>query len=80
MGEQVDINPLFTIMVIVLGEMIWGVAGMILAIPLLGMVKIICDHYPALQPYGFLIGTENPRKPKTNFIAQLKKWFGKKVK
>lgn len=79
-GEQVNINPLFTIMVIVLGEMIWGVARMILAIPLLGMVKIICDHYPALQPYGFLIGTENPRKPKTNVIAQLKKWFGKKVK
>jgi len=77
-GEQVNINPLFTIMVIVLGEMVWGVAGMVLAIPLLGMVKIVCDHYPSLQPYGFLIGTEKPRKPKTTITDQLKKWFGKK--
>lgn len=77
-GEQVNINPLFTIMAIVLGEMIWGIAGMILAIPLLGMVKIICDHHPQLQPYGFLIGPENPRKQKTSVIDYFKKLFGKK--
>lgn len=77
-GEQVNINPLFTIMALVLGEIVWGIAGMILAIPLLGMIKIICDAYPSLQPYGFLIGPENPRKRKTGVIDQLKKWFSKK--
>lgn len=77
-GEQVNINPLFTIMAIVLGELVWGVAGMILAVPLLGMVKIICDSYPHLQPYGFLIGPENPRKPKTTVVDYFKKLFGKK--
>lgn len=61
-GEQVSINPLFTIMVIVLGEMIWGVAGMILAIPLLGIIKIVCDNVPSLQPYGFLIGSDKKKK------------------
>ncbi len=55
-GKQVNINPLFTIMGIVLGELIWGIAGMILAIPILGIVKIICDHVPELTPYGQLIG------------------------
>jgi hypothetical protein len=29
---------------------------MILAIPMLGIIKIICDSIPELQPYGFLIG------------------------
>jgi len=77
-GEQVNINPLFTIMAIVLGEMIWGIAGMILAIPLIGMVKIICDHHPNLQPYGFLIGPENPKKQKTSVIDYFKRLFGKK--
>lgn len=77
-GEQVNINPLFTIMAIVLGEMIWGIAGMILAIPLLGMVKIICDSHPDLQPYGFLIGPENPRKRRTSFIDYVKRLFTKK--
>ncbi|GAA3950684.1 hypothetical protein GCM10022246_01490 [Pedobacter ginsengiterrae] len=76
-GEQVNINPLFTIMAIVLGEVVWGVAGMILAVPLLGMAKIICDSYPHLQPYGFLIGPENPKKPQTTIVDYIKKIFSK---
>lgn len=73
-GEQVSINPLFTILVIVLGQMLWGAAGMFLAIPLLGIAKIICDHVPELQPYGFLIGSEKKRKGQ-NITDKLKKWF-----
>lgn len=61
-GDQVNINPLFTIMVLVLGELVWGIGGMVLAIPLLGIVKIICDHVPSLQPYGYLIGTDKKKK------------------
>ena len=57
-GSNVSINPLFTIVVIVLGEFVWGIPGMILAIPLLGIVKIICDHVPALQPIGYLMGQD----------------------
>ncbi|RZK79259.1 MAG: AI-2E family transporter [Pedobacter sp.] len=71
-GEQVNINPLFTIMSIVLGEMIWGIAGMILAIPLLGITKIICDHIPELKPYGFLIGPEK-QKDKRQPLFSFKK-------
>ncbi|TKC09148.1 AI-2E family transporter [Pedobacter frigoris] len=74
-GEQVNINPLFTILAIVLGEMIWGIAGMVLAMPLLGMLKIVCDHVPDLQPYGFLIGTEKQRKKRTGVIDKLKAVF-----
>ncbi|WP_233509384.1 AI-2E family transporter [Pedobacter chinensis] len=71
-GEQVDINPLFTIMAIVLGEFIWGVAGMILAIPLLGIVKIICDRVPALHPYGFIIGPAKPVVKRKNLFKKNK--------
>ena len=49
-GAKVKINPLFTVMTVVIGELIWGIAGMILFIPLLGVVKIICDNIPELQP------------------------------
>ncbi len=62
-GNEVNINPLFTIMGLVAGELLWGIPGLILAIPLLGIVKIICDHIPALQPYGFLIGREKSSNP-----------------
>jgi len=71
-GEQVNINPLFTIMTIVLGEMVWGVAGMVLAIPLLGIVKIVCDSIPDLEPYGFLIGNDKARNKQTGVIDKIK--------
>lgn len=60
-GSVVNINPLFTIIVIVLMEIVWGVAGMILAIPMLGIVKIICDHVDPLKPFGFLIGKNDSK-------------------
>jgi predicted PurR-regulated permease PerM len=56
LGRQVKINPLFTILALVFGEIIWGIPGVILAIPITAMLKIVCDHVDALKPYGFLIG------------------------
>lgn len=74
-GSEVNINPLFTIMIIVLGEMLWGIAGMVLAIPLLGIVKIICDHIEPLKPYGFLIGED--KKKKSGLIDKVKGMFNR---
>ena len=61
-GAGVNINPLFTIIVLVVGELIWGIPGLVLAIPLLGIVKIICDHIEPLKPYGYLIGHDKKKK------------------
>lgn len=55
-GGQVKLGPLFTIMVLLLGGMLWGAAGMILFIPLLGIFKVIFDNVDPLKPYGHLIG------------------------
>ncbi|RYY22793.1 MAG: AI-2E family transporter [Sphingobacteriaceae bacterium] len=78
-GKDVDINPLFTIMVIILGEAIWGVGGMVLSIPLLGMVKIVFDHVEPLKPYGFLIGGEaEGKQDDTSFMDKIKGWFKKR--
>jgi predicted PurR-regulated permease PerM len=72
-GAEVNINPLSTIVVLVIGELVWGIAGMVLAIPLLGIVKIICDHVEPLKPYGFLIGGE--KKKKRGIVDKVKGWF-----
>ena len=61
-GAEVNINPLFTIIILVLGELVWGIPGMVLAIPLLGIVKIICDHVNSLKPYGYLIGSDKKKR------------------
>ncbi|MCD6064158.1 MAG: family transporter [Flavipsychrobacter sp.] len=57
-GRAVNINPLFTILVIVFGEFIWGIPGMILALPLLAIAKIIFDNVQPLHPYGYLVGED----------------------
>ncbi|MGZ8558630.1 MAG: AI-2E family transporter [Chitinophagaceae bacterium] len=70
-GAEVNINPLSTIIILVLGELLWGIPGLILAIPLLGIVKIICDHIEPLKPYGFLIGHDR-KKGKVLFQNKIK--------
>ncbi|WP_395047698.1 AI-2E family transporter [Flavobacterium sp.] len=73
LGPQVKINPLFTIIVLVIGQLLWGIPGIILAIPLTAMFKIICDHIEPMQPYGFLIGEIQIQKKEIEFVEKLKK-------
>ncbi|RZA03977.1 MAG: AI-2E family transporter [Sphingobacteriaceae bacterium] len=61
-GSEVNLNPFFTILSIVIGEAIWGVSGMILAIPVFGMMKIVFDRFQPLKPYGFLLGGLESKK------------------
>ncbi len=58
-GHKVNLNPLATIVVVVLGGAIWGIIGMIIFIPLIGILKIACDHIPVLHPLGYLLGEED---------------------
>jgi len=69
-GTQVKINAFTTIIAMVLGELVWGVAGIFLAIPLIAMFKIICDHIESLKPYGFLIGEIESSKKAPGFITK----------
>ncbi len=55
-GRKVSINPMFTILAIFVGNLIWGVAGMILFIPFTAMLKQIFDEVDAMKPYGYLLG------------------------
>lgn len=55
-GAQVKINPLFTILALIAGELIWGIPGMVLAIPLAAIGKIIAEHSKGLKPIAFVMG------------------------
>lgn len=57
-GSQVRINAFITLLGVVLGEMIWGLSGMFLSIPLIAIAKIIFDRIESLQPWGHLLGDE----------------------
>jgi predicted PurR-regulated permease PerM len=72
-GSQVKINSLFTILALIIGELIWGIPGIILAIPLTAMFKIVCDYIDSLKPYGFLIGEIETKKTTSGFVQKIKK-------
>lgn len=55
-GGSINISPFFTILVLVVGGAFWGIAGIILFLPLLGILKIILENVEGLQPYAYLIG------------------------
>ena len=57
-GSSVSINPLTAFIALVASAMIWGIFGMLLCIPITGMIKVVCDHVDVLKPYGYIIGQE----------------------
>lgn len=61
-GGNVRLNPFITILCIIVGGMIWGIPGMFMAVPFLGMFKIACEHIEILKPYSYLLGTEGTEK------------------
>jgi len=59
-ASKVRINALVSIVVVLVGGALWGVAGMFLSIPLVAIVKVICDRIESLKPFGFLLGDTMP--------------------
>ncbi|HZH65711.1 MAG TPA: AI-2E family transporter [Flavisolibacter sp.] len=59
-SSKVQINALISIIGVLLGGMLWGVTGMFLAIPTIGVLKIIFDRIDGLKPWGILLGIEVP--------------------
>ncbi|MDB4926916.1 AI-2E family transporter [Mucilaginibacter sp.] len=55
-GSKVRLNALITFLGIVLGEMIWGLSGMFLSIPIMAIFKIIFDRIESTKPWGYLLG------------------------
>jgi predicted PurR-regulated permease PerM len=59
-SSKVQINALVSIVIVLLGNALWGVAGMFLSIPIIAVLKIIFDRIDDLKPWGKLLGDEIP--------------------
>lgn len=55
-GKRMMLNPLAIILVVGFWIWLWGPLGGVIALPLLIMFKVICDHTPPLRVVGALIG------------------------
>jgi predicted PurR-regulated permease PerM len=59
-ASKVKINALFSIIVVLAGNALWGIPGMFLSLPLLAIIKLTCDNFDHLKPWGFLLGDTLP--------------------
>jgi predicted PurR-regulated permease PerM len=65
-GGKVSMNPLMTIIALFVGNFIWGLAGMILFIPGMAILKVIFDEMEGMEAYGFLLGDTRSAKKKSD--------------
>jgi predicted PurR-regulated permease PerM len=70
-GGAVHLSGFFTILILCVGGLLWGPAGMILFIPMMGVAKIIFDNVVELRPYGYLIGDQE----QGNQAERIKEWI-----
>jgi predicted PurR-regulated permease PerM len=55
-GSKISINPLMAIIALLLGGMLWGIAGMVLALPMIAILKVILDQSERLKAFGYVLG------------------------
>ena len=56
LGKRLQLNPLAVTLALLFWGWLWGAMGLILAVPITGALKIICDHIERLRPYGAWLG------------------------
>ena len=56
LGQRLALNPIMIFLGLIFWGWLWGIAGALLAVPIMVTVKIVCDHVEALQPIGTAMG------------------------
>jgi predicted PurR-regulated permease PerM len=56
LARRFTLNAVLVIVSLFFWDWLWGVPGALLSVPLLAILKIVCDRVPALMPLGHLLG------------------------
>jgi predicted PurR-regulated permease PerM len=56
LGSRLRINPLAVTLALLFWGWIWGAIGLVLAIPIMGAIKIVFDHVDSMKPYADWLG------------------------
>ena len=56
-GDRVGISPLVVLASLTIWGWIWGFAGMVLAVPMTVIIKIVCENIPFMEPLSIMIGS-----------------------
>lgn len=75
-GGYVRLNPFITILALIAGGMVWGIAGMLLVIPFLASLKIVFENFESTQVLSYLIGRPVD-EPKSKLRRKIRAFFSK---
>lgn len=78
-GGKVDVNPVIIIVGVVLGGLIWGIMGMLLSIPILGILRVVFNNVESLRPLGYVLDERDVSSGEGKG-KKAKEWFKKKLK
>jgi predicted PurR-regulated permease PerM len=56
LGRAASMNQVAVFVGLLFWSWVWGVWGILLAVPMMMVVKVVCDHVEPLQPVGHLLG------------------------
>jgi len=80
-GSKVKVNALAVIISILIGGWLWGISGMVLFSPLVGILKITLEKSASLQAFGFLLSDDvQVNEDSENFWKILRKKFSREKK
>ncbi len=65
MSRRLTLNPVALFVGLAFWWWVWGIAGALLAVPLLAAFKILCDHIAVLAPIGEFLGGRDPKEGRT---------------
>lgn len=54
-GDETNLNPFITVFGIILFSTLWGLVGAIIALPIIGVLKVIFEHTKGMEAYAYLI-------------------------
>jgi AI-2 transport protein TqsA len=55
MGKELVLSPLLVLFSLFFGAWLWGIPGMILAVPILTALRIFCENVPSLRAFGSMM-------------------------
>ena len=73
-GDRLGVSPVIILLSLMLWGTIWGIPGALLSVPIVSIIKIVCENIHSLRPIAILMGSgqaarraplpPEPRKPK----------------
>ena len=56
-GDRLGVSPVVILLSLLLWGMIWGIPGALLSVPIVSIIKIVCENFPSLRSIAILIGS-----------------------